>query len=649
MKVLWKKFLKASLSAKLVYILGSLLLLGSIGFLIFNLIQLEGIETLIRIIIIIVLSIILLGYITVNFILLIAKKNIPIYITSFLIVFVAAGCVVGALTINKILVSMGALSKDTVIYTTNLITLSGTEFVDNDTFVTGIINNETDVEGNVLAYELINKDKLKIKLEKYDSYFEMLEDLYSGKIKGMFVSSNYVITYASYDAYQNIGQETKVVKEHSKEMKNQDYIENYTSVTEPFTMLVMGVDSSAGSLKKASSFNGDTLMLIAFNPHTLNATVFSIPRDTYVPIACLNGDSSKINSAGAYGTKCVMNTVQNLTGLKIDYYVKVDFQGVIDLVDSVGGIDVNVEEPTSKTFLKKYNGQVCESDSHRSMANLICMGTGQQHLNGEQALAYARCRHGYLDGDFARNRHQQVVVEGAFKSVKNISSVNDFYTILDTITPHIDTNMQTKEMLSLYGVAKTAFQSNSGASINVQRTQLTGYDLTMYVNNIRSNVYTFQYYPQSLEEIVDAMNVTLEKKKATMIKSFSFSANKKYTVPVIGQRYYAVEKNETVPSFKGQKLEAVKTWATERSKSVNVKWIREGDQGFDETLEEGTVIDQDIVKGKLVKDFTTITVQVITKYGESPTTTTTKVTQSTSSTTSSSTTSSTTTTTKGAE
>ena len=156
----------------------------------------------------------------------------------------------------------------------------------------------------------------------------------------------------------------------------------------------------------------------------------------------------------------------------------------------------------------------------------------------------------------------------------------------------------------------------------------------MYVNNIRANVYTFQYYPQSLEEIVDAMNVTLEKKKATMIKTFSFSANKTYKVPVIGQRYYSVERNETVPNFKGQTLEQAKAWALQRNKTVNVQWIRKASPGYDETLAEGTIIGQDIIKGKLVKDFTTITLQVISHVDPSSTTTTTStsVTKSTSNT-----------------
>ena len=623
MKVLIDKFKRTNFSTRLVYIVTSFIFLTSYILLFVNVLRLHGIETLLRVIGLAVLGIFLLVYGLLGLILLIKKKNVAVYFVSIFIILLSAVSIIGSLTINRILGSIGALSKDTVVYTTNLIALNGTEFVNDSTFNVGLINNDTDIEGNVLAYELINKEKLNIKIEKYDSYFEMLEDLYNGKIKGLFISSNYVIMYSEYEQYQNIGDETKVLKSYSKEMKNQDYIENFASVTEPFTILVMGVDSTADTLEKASSFNGDTLMLIAFNPHNLDATVFSLPRDTYVPIACLNGQESKVNSSGAYGTKCVINTVQNLTGINVDYYVKVDFQGVIQLVDSLGGIDVEVEEPTIKSYLNRYNGQLCESNAMRSMSNMVCMDLGMQHLNGEQALAYSRNRHGYLDGDFARNRHQQLVVEGTAKAVKNISSVNDFYKILDTITPHIDTNMQTKEMLSLYGIAKTTLSSNSNTIINVQKTFLTGYGLTMYVNNLRSNVWTYQYYPQSLQEIVDAMNVTLEKKKASMITTFSFSANEEYSVPVIGQRYYTVEKKEVIPNFVGQSLDEVKAWNAQRNITTYVNFIHDDNELYDETLSEGTVVAQSTKKGELVSNVNSITVSVITHYNQGVTTTTT--------------------------
>ena len=611
MKVLFKKFKTTKLSTRIVYITSFIVFLVSYILFLINVLRLHGIETTLRIIVLCVLGLFLLLYGFIDLLLLIKKKNLTVYFSSIFIILISSGCVIGSMTINRILVSIGSLSKDTVIYTTNLIALKGTEFVNDSSFVTGIINNETDVEGYILAYELINNEHLNIKLEKYDSYFEMLEDLYSGKIKGMFVSSNYTITYSVYDGYENIKDETVVLKEYSKEMKNQDYIENYASVTEPFTLLVMGVDSASDSLKKASSFNGDTLMMISFNPHTLNATVFSIPRDTYVPIACLNGESSKINSSGAYGTKCVINTVQNLTGINIDYYVKVDFQAVIDLVNAVGGIDVTV--PSGVNF--------CESNQWRSMRqeDLICINEGYQHMNGEQALAFSRHRKTLPAGDFQRVQHQQLVVEGAAKAVRNISSVNDFYTILDKLAPNIDTNMKTKEMLSLYGVAKSAFQSNNGALINVQKTYLTGRDNNIYINNLRANVYVFQYAPQSLQEIVDAMNVTLGKKTATMIKTFRFSANEEYEVPVIGKRFYAVEGTETVPNFVGQTLEDVKTWVNERGKTLNVVFVHPGDETYDPEKGEGEVIGQNVGR-LLVKDVSSITVSVITHVNTEPTT-----------------------------
>ena len=120
---------------------------------------------------------------------------------------------------------------------------------------------------------MIQSDNMKITVEKYDTYFEMLEKLYNGELNGMFVTSNYVIVYEGYEAYENIQTDVKVAKEYSKEMENQETIEASGSVTEPFTILLMGVDSTSDKLNANAAFNGDTLMLITFNPHTLNATV----------------------------------------------------------------------------------------------------------------------------------------------------------------------------------------------------------------------------------------------------------------------------------------------------------------------------------------------------------------------------------------
>ncbi len=615
MKVLLKKFNKTKLSIRLIYIFVLILFLCSYVYLFKSLLLLNNIETTLRIIVLTFTGLLFLLYAFFDLLLLLTKKHKTVIVSSFIVLIISSFSIIGSLAINRIYVLLASMNKETVVYTTNLISLNGTEFVNDDSFNVGIINNETDIEGNVLAYELINKEKLNVKVEKYDTYFELLEKLYDGTLKGIFITSNYEAMYQSYDNYQNIGTDVKVLYNYSKEMKNQDYIESSGSVENPFTILLMGVDSASDGLNANAAFNGDTLMLITFNPHTLNATVFSIPRDTYVPIACLNGDSSKINSSAAYGTKCVINTVENLVDIKIDYYVKINFKGVVDLVNTLGGIDVTV--PNGIKF--------CEQDSNRShAANVLqCIESGPQHMDGEKALAFARHRKTLPAGDFQRVEHQQLVVEGIANSAKNLKNINDFYSVLDAVSKNMDTNMTTKEMMNLYNVGKSViFGANKGSLINIQKTYLTGYDLTMYVNNLRSNVYTFQYYPQSLEEIKDALKITLETKKPTPIKTFNFSVNDEYKQTIIGKKYYTVQRNETIPNFKGQSIQYVKSWCEARNITVYVNSITEGATGYDETLENDTVTSQSVARGKLVKDVSTITVDVIKKSSSHVITTT---------------------------
>lgn len=615
MKVLLKKFNKTKLSIRLIYIFVLILFLCSYVYLFKSLLLLNNIETTLRIIVLTFTGLLFLLYAFFDLLLLLTKKHKTVIVSSFIVLIISSFSIIGSLAINRIYVLLASMNKETVVYTTNLISLNGTEFINDESFNVGIINNETDIEGNVLAYELINKEKLNVKVEKYDTYFELLEKLYDGTLKGIFITSNYVTMYQTYDNYQNIGTDVKVLYNYSKEMKNQDYIESSGSVENPFTILLMGVDSASDGLNANAAFNGDTLMLITFNPHTLNATVFSIPRDTYVPIACLNGDSSKINSSAAYGTKCVINTVENLVDIKIDYYVKINFKGVVDLVNTLGGIDVTV--PNGIKF--------CEQDSNRShAANVLqCIESGPQHMDGEKALAFARHRKTLPAGDFQRVEHQQLVVEGIANSAKNLKNINDFYSVLDAVSKNMDTNMTTKEMMNLYNVGKSViFGANKGSLINIQKTYLTGYDLTMYVNNLRSNVYTFQYYPQSLEEIKDALKITLETKKPKPIKTFNFSVNDEYKQTIIGKKYYTVQRNETIPNFKGQSIQYVKSWCEARNITVYVNSITEGATGYDETLENDTVTSQSVARGKLVKDVSTITVDVIKKSSSHVITTT---------------------------
>ena len=351
---------------------------------------------------------------------------------------------------------------------------------------------------------------------KYDDYTTMIDDLYEEKIDAMFASSSYVSLFANEEGFENIASVTKVIYEKSKKASSNKKTTTNKTLDEPFTILIMGVDSSSNSLSKSNSFNGDTLMLITFNPSTMNATILSIPRDTRVPIVCTKYKSkNKINSAALYGADCVMDTITNFTGIKIDYWAKVNF---------------------------------CESDAKRRFGNnTIYIEKGLQTLNGDQALAFARNRHpwpaycgkkysNYTSNDFVRGQNQQQIVKAIMNKLKNINSLSKIYDILNIVGDNIDTNIDKDTMITGFDTFKNIiFNSkniNNDDFIGTQRLYLSGYD------NSINGIYYFEYYDGSLKEITDAMKINLELKKPEMDKEFSFSINKPYESTQIGKGVY---------------------------------------------------------------------------------------------------------------
>lgn len=598
MKSIIRKFKKLNVKYKVMFWIFGLLFLSSVVFMIQSLLLLKNIETVLRILIIIFLIIGFVGYIFLSIIFLFSKKYKKYIINSVIISILSIGFIILSIYINKTYNIVDNMNKRMITYSTSLVVMKDTEFKNDKDFVVGMISDESNIEGNVLANKLIDKKKLdKIDIKYYDDNLEMLNDLYNGSIKGILISSNYALSYQGYENYVNIKTDTKVVYTYREKMKNQDIkLGSNKSLTEPFTILLLGVDSEVDGLDQNTVFNGDTMMLITFNPKTLNTTIFSIPRDTYVPISCNGKRSNKINSSAIGGATCVINTIQDLIGIDIDYYVKINFKGVVDLVEALKGIEVDVPV------------DFCEQDSNRMYENEICLNKGLQTLNGEQALALSRHRHSLPLGDFQRVQHQQLVVEAMAKKVKTIRSVNMFYDVLNAVSKNIETNVSTDEMLNLYNVGKKMMFEN-GASLNIEKTYLTGYDLTMLIPGL-GNVYTFQYYPESLNEIIKAMKVNLGLEEPELVKTFNFSVNYEFEVPVIGKQYYSVKRNEALPNFIGSNINYLNTWASSRNISVNVNYITEGMSGYDES-KNGIIVSQNIEKGTLVSSISSITVGVV--------------------------------------
>lgn len=603
MKVLLKKIKRSNKIALAIYIISLLLFIGNYIYFTSNIIKLEGIETFIRMVILILFALWFFIYTLFGLTTLLTKKLKKFLVLTIFNLVLFIVMLVAAIIIQRLYGKLEMFSnKEYTLYTTNLIALKDTE-IDSYSKL-GMVSNNEDIEGYVLANTLKNKENLNQEVEYFDDYYSMLNALYNKEIAAAFVSSNYIILFSSEEMYENIGEETKVLYEYSEQMKSKTISNTNKKLTEPFTVLLMGVDSSQKGLDANAAFNGDTLMLITFNPQTLNATMLSIPRDTFVPIACNNNRSHKINSAAAYGTECVINTVKNLVDVDIDYYAKINFRGVMGLVDALGGIDIEVEAPNYSAYIKRYGeGILCESNYVRDDTHPTCMGTGWQHLDGEQALAYARNRHGYLESDLARNRHQQQIVEAVAKKLMTINSFGDFENLLDVIGMNIATNLSTTQMLSFYQTLKNMLmQSLKGNDfITIQKTYLEVYTLPVMLGDLQLSA--LGYYDNSLKEIQKAMKVNLGLQEEEMIKTFSYDYNEDYTSPIIGKGVMGGIKEETVPNLIGSTVRYAEDWAASNGIAIE-KSFRCSD-GI-----PGVIGDQSVSIGTFVRSISSITVYI---------------------------------------
>lgn len=464
----------------------------------------------------------------------------------------------------------------------------------------GMIKDEKSVDGYQIPQEIIKTNNLKNKIEKYDSYPHLIDALLNEEVKYAFLPTNYAVMFKSMEQYKDLGEKTKIIYTQKKEVKNQ--ARSNKKLTEPFTVLLMGVDSELEDVRN-SSYNGDSLMLITFNPNTLNTTIMSIPRDTYVPIACFpNKRKNKITHAAWYGEDCMIKTIEGFTGITIDYYAKINFKGVVKLVDTLGGIDVDI--PLG----------FCEQDSNRDFGNLQCLEPGKQTINGEQALAWARHRKSAGFDDFVRGQNQQEVVKGILNKLKDVRDLDTVYKILDSLGNTMETNMTRDEILSLYNVGKDVLLKSKDMPmedlLSMQKLYISGYDEYIYdysqIDGAGTGLelYNFVPYKQSLKEITTAMKVNLELQEHKMIKTFSFDVNDEYEENVIGKGDYSGASVTLLPDFTGyDKSEAISFGAQ---------------HGFTVTIKEttgstmGMVVNQNLPSGMDIDYVTNLVIYVVT-------------------------------------
>jgi len=574
----------------------------SLSFFSIAILRLSGIETLIRILILSLLILFLFFLTYKGYKYIIKRNKIKYFLLMFITVIISIILFGITYFINVLYGSIDNLTLEEYgYYTGYLISLKETKKNELDTI--GLINDVNDNEGYYIANSIIKDEKISSEIINYDAYEDMLYDLYNGIIDGAFVQSNYVSYFSNLEEYTNIKNETKIVYKKTQKFKNKNNIlANNKTLTEPFTVLLMGVDSTENSINTNTAFNGDTLMLITFNPKTLNATIFSIPRDLYVSITCKNGNQAKINSSSIGGVPCVIDTIKNIIDIDIDYYAKINFKGVVDLVNALGGIDVNV------TY------SFCEQDSNRDFENQICLDKGLQHLNGEEALAFARHRHSLPTGDLTRIQNQQLIVEALAKSALSLNTITDFNSIMAAISNNIVTNMSTEQILSSYNILKNMVLNviSDKDALIVQKAYLEVYDMNVYNEKYGTYSAALGYYNDSLQDIIKNMKINLELEKPELIKNFTFDANTIYEQKVAGKGIKNNVSVNKVIDFTGKSIGDVESWASKNNIAIIKEFVTNEHEQYNKNIANGLVGNQSIKTGTLLNNIKSIIIYINT-------------------------------------
>jgi len=283
----------------------------------------------------------------------------------------------------------------------------------------------------------------------FDSPFEKIKALYDDEIDAIIVGNNYVQTFDSHEYFKDIEDETIVLSQFDVDVELPKKVEIDSG--EPFSILLLGLNSK----DELSKGQINTFMLLTVNLEELSLTAVSIPRDSYVPIPCFNYVSDKLSHTNwGDSANCAVGAIEHMFDMDIPHYVKLNFNGFMEIVDVLGGVEVDVPFSFS------------EQDSRRRFGeHLIHLEAGRRRLNAEEALALTRHR-GMVGDDFIRVEHQQLVFQAMLREVLNgVQSIDDILSLLEVVGYHVETNLSYHDVMVIAQYLIGLLQNKSGSDL----------------------------------------------------------------------------------------------------------------------------------------------------------------------------------------
>lgn len=333
----------------------------------------------------------------------------------------------------------------------------------------------------------LKKDKkVDLNVEDVASYQEAYDNLKSGKSKAMVLSGSYASLLESVDS--NYASNLKTIYTYKIKKKNNNSAKQVDSKV--FNIYISGIDTYS-SISTVSRSDVNIIMTVNMNTHKILLT--TTPRDAYVKIPDGGADQyDKLTHAGIYGVETSEKTLENLYGINIDYYARINFTSFLKLIDQLGGVTVHNDQ------------------AFTSLHGKFDFPVGDIQMNSEQALGFVRERYSLDGGDNDRGKNQEKVISAIVNKLASLDSVSNFTSIVNNLQDSVQTNMS---LDTINALANTQLDSGSKFTVTSQAVTGTGStgQLTSYAMP-NSSLYMMKLDDSSVESASQAIKNLMEEK-----------------------------------------------------------------------------------------------------------------------------------------
>ena len=388
--------------------------------------------------------------------------------------------VIGIIGVGKINSVTGKISRTTEYEVVQIVTLKDNDIEADDDFETFTLGYTNSDDG---AYEksseiLVENDKKVKESKPYEDTESLYNDLLSSTTELMVLTSNTRSDLSVID--EEYEDKIKVLFEKKYEI-GQAELKAVDITKEPFTIYLCGADLSSGE-DINSTGRGDVNILLTVNPNTEKVNMQVIPRDTFVYIPC-RGGSSKLSYSGWWGgVQSSIESREDKCGIDINYYAKINFNGLIDLVDALGGVTVYSH------YTYSYQG--------------YSFTEGYNEVDGKKALRFARARKMLPQNELSRGQHQMELIKGIFKKFSENPTYENSMAVLDSLSNNFVTNLPEEDYYDAFKLVVNLLpQLETMENHSMEGTYQWHYD------EIRDGYYQYYYYPTESE--VDRVRNTI--------------------------------------------------------------------------------------------------------------------------------------------